>query len=128
MDRFRFNENQSGVISGTILDQDGAPVPLASITDAVLTLYDWETCTGAGSPVAAIINGRHAQDVKNANNVVIHATTGVFTWSVQALDNPIVTERRQIERHRALLVVTATVPTIPYECEIEVINLRLSAS
>ncbi|MCP4200655.1 MAG: hypothetical protein GY769_01815 [bacterium] len=66
----------------TIRDADGVAIPLAQLTTIALTLYN----------VAdnSIINSRDAQDVKNTNNVTIHATSGLLTWLIQEADNPIV--------------------------------------
>ncbi len=133
MDRYRFNEGSSGTISGTILDPQTSPeaVPLASLTSATLTLFDLNT-VDLGSPISGIINDRHQQDVLNANDVEI--TDGAFIWSVQSADTVILTERRQVERHRALFTFTWGISSSPsvspqeyrtstYECEIEVANL-----
>jgi hypothetical protein len=59
---------------------DGTAVPLADISTAVLTVED---STGA------VINGRAAQNVKNANNVTIHATSGLVTWAMQVADSTV---------------------------------------
>lgn len=124
MDRFRCQEASSFVISGTILDQASTPVPLASISAATLTLYDIDTYDASGSPIDGIINSRNAQDIRNAHDVEIHATSGLFTWTMEPDDNPIITSRRQVERHRALFTFTWTGGSFNYECEIEVVNRR----
>lgn len=124
MDRFRFTELSSGAIEFDIKDQDGAAVPAASLTAATLTLHDLETYDpGSGSPVVGIINSRDHQDVLN-NNRVSEDSSGHVIWSVQPDDNPIITARRQLERHRAKFYFEWASGSFNYECELEVLNLR----
>jgi hypothetical protein len=99
--RIRLNEHSSRTVTFYLKDNAGVVVPLADIDEAELTLYDVETFVYGASPAEGIINNRDAQNVLNANNVTIHATSGLVTWAMQPDDNPIVTARRQIERHRA---------------------------
>lgn len=74
------------------------PIPLLQISTIVLTFYDRRTNT--------IINSRTAQDVKNANNCTVHATTGLLTWSMQVADTTLVTTadfaEDETEEHCAL--------------------------
>ncbi len=80
------------------------------------------------SPVVGIINGRDAQDVKNANDVDVADTTGVVVWSAQPEDNVIGTSRKQIERHRARFIGrTTNGAKVGYQMEFEVVNLRETA-
>lgn len=123
MDRIRCTENSTKVVTFTILDQAGDPVPSASLTAATLTLFDLQSGTG-GSPAIGVLNSRDGQDIKNAHNVTIHATSGLVTWTMQPADNIIVTERRQVERHRAMFTFTWSGGSFDYEFEIEVVNLR----
>lgn len=124
--RFRFDEQSSGTIEGDIVDANEDPVPAASLTAAELTLFDWDTGAGGGSPQPGIINDRNAQDVLNTNNVTIDSE-GHFIWSVQPDDNVIVTARRQIERHRAMFYFAWATGEFRFECELDVVNLRLQA-
>lgn len=108
----------------TLTDESGAVIPLANLSTAQLTLYDLETRDPAGSPATGVINSRDLQDVKNANNVTIHATNGTVTWSMQPADNPIVTDRRQVEIHRAeFRFVTTGGAEVNRHYQIEVRNL-----
>lgn len=66
--------------TATIVDEDNVAIPLASLTTLTLTVVN--TRTGAA------VNGRDRQNVLNANNVTVHATSGLVTWSIQALDLP----------------------------------------
>lgn len=99
---FRFEldlapERTSGVITFTVEDESGSPVALAAVTTFTLTLYDRDT--------RQIINSRQNQNVLNANNVTMHATSGLVTWTVQPADMACVSERAQ-EIHVALFVIT----------------------
>lgn len=131
MDRFRFNEQSSGIIEGDIVDEQDLPVTADRLTEATLTLYDLETGSLTTSPIAGVINSRLEQDAKDANDVALDAgspaTDGHFVWSVQPEDNIIVTPRRQVERHRAVFRFVWATGQFPYECEIEVVNLRMLA-
>lgn len=128
IERFRFDEQSSGSIEGDILDSEGSAVAAASLTTAELTLFDWDTGAAGGSvsPRDGIINSRDGQDIKNANNVTIDSA-GHFLWEIQPEDNIIVTARRQIERHRAMFLFTWADGEFRFECELDVVNLRLQA-
>lgn len=123
MDRFRFTEKSSGGIDFAIKDQDDVAVPAASLTAATLTLHDLDTYEPDSSPAVGIINSRDAQDILNANDVTIDSS-GHVIWSVRPEDNPIVTRRRQLERHRAKFQFVWATGAFNYECELEVLNLR----
>jgi len=127
--RFRCNELTSRRIRFTIKDADGAAVPFAALLNAELTLIDLDTGSGwnGGSPRPGVINSRDQQDVLNANNVTIHSTSGLVTWLVQADDNPIITQRRQVERHLAMFLFAWADGEFRFECELDVNNLRLQA-
>lgn len=125
IDRIRVNEQSSKTITFTLKDNAGAAVPLSAIDTATLTLYDMDTGTPGASPTTGIINGRDAQNIKNAHDVTIAATSGLITWELQPEDSVIVTARRQVERHRAeFLFVATSGATLDYQLEIEVVNLR----
>lgn len=135
--RLRFSELTSSRIVGTILDRSGNLISGAALSAATLTLYDLLTATG-GSPDPSIINGRDAQDVLGVgsppeqNGVTIYdspqtdtdGSTYNFEWLLSPEDNVIVTERRQIERHRAMFHFVWPDGEMRAEFEIEVVNLR----
>jgi len=127
INRVRANEASSKTVTFTIQNQDGTAVPLAELVAATLTLYDLETYVPNGSPVVGIINSRDDQDVLNANDVTIHATSGLLTWVMAPEDNVIVTAKRQMERHRAEFHLVSVGGSFDFEFEIEVVNLRKAA-
>ena len=57
-------------------------IPSADLSSLTLTLYN--------EADASIINGRSELNVKDANNVTVHATSGLLTWTMQPDDNVIV--------------------------------------
>jgi hypothetical protein len=66
----------------TLVAPDDTPIPAAQLSTLTLTLYTVDD--------GSIINSRDGQDVKDANNGTLHATSGLFTWQAQSADNPIV--------------------------------------
>lgn len=79
-------------------DETGVAVELADISALTLTLRDKLTRT--------IINSRTAQNVLNTNNVTVHATSGLVTWSIQALDVTPVNRNQPYAEHIAEFNVT----------------------
>jgi hypothetical protein len=130
--RERFTEGSSGFIRGQSVDQAGDPMDVGVLTAATLTLYDMET--------GEILNDRDAQSLlsggspETGTNDVTFEADGYFRWDLQAGvpgaspedlgDNPIVTSRRQVERHRAMFRFVWTGGAFNYEVELEVVNLR----
>lgn len=75
-------EGSSPTLTFTLVDDTGTPIALSNINS--LTLYQWID-QGGGKP-GKTINSRNAQDVKNAHNVTVDATSGLVTWSLQPAD------------------------------------------
>lgn len=121
--RLRVSERSTQEIAFDILNQAEESVPASSLSTATLTLYDVDTYVPDASPIVGIINGRDGVDVLNAHGVTIDAD-GHVVWTMDPADNPIVTERRQIERHRAQFHFTWSGGAFHQEIEIEVENLR----
>mgnify|MGYP001591915789 CR=1 FL=1 len=93
-ERIDTSEGTRGTYTATLEKPNGDPIALADLSTLTLTLKD----RYAGS----VINSRNAQNVLNMNNVTFHATTGLLTWDIQALDNPIVSaDRKGPELHIA---------------------------
>ena len=85
------NERVTSFYTTTLTDQDGVVIPAANLTTLTLTFYNRDSL--------AIINGRNAQPVLNINNVTIHATSGLLTWTMQPADNLIVDPTCAYEEH-----------------------------
>jgi len=116
MSVYSVTERTSAQYTATLKDSAGVALALTSIVTAVLTLKDVEA--------ASVINSRTAQDVKNANNVTIHATSGLLTWNIQPADNVIVTTGTEIELHRAVFeIVYATDQKLVHEVYLLVRNV-----
>lgn len=111
-------ERTSGRIISTLVDEDGAPITLASITSLLLTLYDRASGT--------VINSRTNQNVLNANNVTVGAADGLVTWTVLPADMAIVRSGASLEHHIALFVVSWSGGTksFPWQILIPVENLQ----
>jgi hypothetical protein len=81
-----FIEETTGIyrftLNGVLINGSLTPVPASLLDSFTLTLYDKYS--------GEIINNRDGQDILNANNVIVAATSGVVTWSIQSKDNPIV--------------------------------------
>ena len=113
-------EKSSGPrITMTLIDELGAPVPLAAIATATLTIY------ARDEPTQPIINSQSGIDIKNANQGSIHATSGLLTLFLNWPDNTIVNTANDIEWHRVLIQVTYnTSKNLNFEIDIPVRNLN----
>ena len=113
------NELSTFTYESILEDADETPLTLASIDSATLTLYDATT--------GNIINSRDAHDIKNANQVTLHATSGQLTWESVALDSPIEGARvpGEKERHIAQFdIVYATTKRLTHELTLYVEALQ----
>ena len=111
-------EGNSVIYTATLKDAAGVVLTLASIDTITLTLYDVTT--------AGIINSRTAQDVKNTNQVTIHATSGLLTWAALPADMAIVgtPAAGAVETHVALFeCVYSTTKGLNHEVTIYVQQL-----
>lgn len=119
----KFNELSSGVYTATLTDENGDAVPASAINSLKLTLKDVDSGT--------IINSRDRQDVLNTNNVTVHATSGLLTWTIQPADNAIVSASKadgDIERHLAVFeLVFSTTKRQNHRVELEVISFTAFA-
>jgi hypothetical protein len=111
------NEDSSFPLTAQLKDTDGTDLALTDIDTITLTLF--LTRGGASFPAQTIINGRDAEDIKNANEVTISAT-GLLTWAVQPEDTAVINDEIEVcgvvqkmerEVHRALFEWTKTVVT-----------------
>src|SRR5687768_4687906 len=90
---------ETPAVEVTLLDEDGAAVPLAGLSTLTLTYTDTAS--------ALVINSRTAQNVKNANNGTFHATSGLFRWDMQAADTALPSGETQAEYVGVLTVTTS---------------------
>lgn len=112
------NEQTTGSFTAQITGNDGVtPLPLASISTLVLTLYAIK-----GDGTDQIINGRNAQNILNTNNVVV-TVGGALTWTIQIADTTLV-EDLPFERHIALFEWTGAFGAGKQEIVLPIRNLR----
>lgn len=105
-------EGAAPSICMTIQDADDNALPLAGLSTIVLTLY----LKGHSS---TIINSRDNQDVKNMNDVTIHATNGLLTWNLQETDTAYQGNSGIFETHVALFEWTVTTDSRKFKKEVE---------
>ena len=122
---FRTKQNNSAIYTATLKDENGVVIPLVQVGTCALTLYNIDT--PEPTPTSGnIINSRSSQNVKNVNDVTIHATSGLLTWSLQAADNPIIDETKLTELHMARFDFSygSPVKVGSHEVRLRVENLR----
>lgn len=112
-------EQSSGpVMTMTLFDEAGAPVPLAAINAATLTIYAKDE---AGQP---LINAVDHVDIKNTGRGTIHATSGLLTVTLTSADNSISNSAKDLEWHRFLIEITySSTKALKYEIDAPVRNL-----
>ena len=122
---FPCRERTSARYTATLMDETGAAVTLAVIQTLTLTFYvvDKESDGTAGAYDGTIINSRSAQNVLNANNVTVHATSGLVTWLLQPADQVISDTSQAYELHRARFDCTYTTGQAHWEADFLVENL-----
>lgn len=105
--------------TATVVDDDGNPLPAASLTTLTLYLY----VTKADGTYSFIRGAAGVpQNVLNANNVTVDAN-GLVTWSVQVADTTLV-EAVPVEAHVALWTWTwGSTRTGRHELRMNVRNL-----
>lgn len=84
-------------MTATLVDETGAAIPLAGLTTLTLTLYNRDSAT------KDIINSVSAVNVLNTGRGTVHATSGLFTLTLDPNDNTIIDATQDLEWHRALL-------------------------
>jgi hypothetical protein len=80
------HEKQTGSYVHTLKDETEAAVASATINSMTIQVYDEET----KAPIRA------EQSALNANNVTIHATSGLVTWTVQPTDLVVKNQKRDV--------------------------------
>jgi hypothetical protein len=86
-------EATTGLLTFTLVDSDGAGVPVSMLTTLTLTYYDVISGT--------IVNSRNVQNVLNTNDVSI-TTVGspavtTVEWQIQPADTPMVNPDLAVE-------------------------------
>lgn len=95
------DENATFTYTATLLDDAGVAIPLSAIETLKLSLVNRLT--------GEVINSRDQQDVKNANDCTVHATSGLLTWQVQQEDTTFQADlplSRGYEDHIATFLLT----------------------
>jgi len=118
------DEGTTPVYSFQMTDSaDASTIPESSLLTLTLTYYNLVDGT--------IINSRTAQDIKDANDVVV-STAGLVTWGLVVADTAIsdiaITEVGEYEVHRALFQWTytstdSTTKSGKDEIDIRILNL-----
>lgn len=95
---FVVRERATALYQATLKDEAGVVIPSSAIATLTLTLRN--------AADDAIINGRDAQNVLNANGVTVHATSGLLVWTMTPADNAIQDDTLPNELHLALFEFT----------------------
>ena len=113
--QLKVKENASALYSGQLTDLNGDNLQLSDIATLTLTL----TKDSSGE----VINSRNAQNILNANNVVVDSA-GYMTWTIQPADNEVLDDALKFEVHDAVFTWTWGTPvnTKRHELKIEVLN------
>ena len=91
-------EQTTLLITGTLKDETGLPIPLSGLSSLTLTLFAPDV------PSEPIVNGLNGSNVLNdGTRGVVHATNGTVTLTLLAADGTIQLSDRELELHRALL-------------------------
>jgi hypothetical protein len=96
-------ENTTRIYTATLESEEGVPIGASQISAMTLTYYEMST--------GEIVNGRNEQHVLNANNVTVHASSGLLTWTLQPDDTAMLLSDAMQEIHRALFEWSWDVPT-----------------
>lgn len=118
---FLVREKTTDIYTATLVGNDGVtPIPSAALLTLTLLLYviKQDGTSGyirgsAGTP----------QNVLNANNVAVDATSGLLTWTIQTTDTTLV-EVIDWERHIALFQWTTASAAGKHEIVLLVKNIR----
>ena len=96
-------------MTGTLYDAAAtrAVIPKSAVSTITLTLTNAAT--------GNVINSRSAQNVLDANDCSMDATSGAFLWNIQALDTTLEVSTADAEEHNADFTVTGTFIGSPLE-------------
>lgn len=92
-------EATTALYTFTLVNEFDEGVPMGVLGTLIMTYYDLVS--------GALINGRHDQNVLNANDVTVTEVVGpplvtTVTWVIQPADSVIVDDRLELEQHVAL--------------------------
>jgi hypothetical protein len=110
-------EGGSALLSWTLNDELGVPVPLTGLQTLVWTHYNESD--------GAIVNARNAVNIKNLNGGTVQATSGACTLILTPADNVILDSTKRSEWHVAYIKGTynAGAGVVEKEVAIRVVNL-----
>lgn len=91
---FSTDEKSSVVYTATLKDENEAVISSSDVSSLTLSLYSLD------DPDRAVINSRNAQSILNANGGTL-TSLGALTIVLSSLDNVIVDQTRDFERHLA---------------------------
>ena len=122
--KFEVIQGANAQYTAYLKDASGAAITLANMVSLTLTLYDQSSLVQ--------LNSRNAVDALNANDVTVHATSGLLTWDIQPADNTIYDSNLvagRSEVHVAKFVLTYDTDKVAIkEFEISVIKLATSTT
>lgn len=96
-----------------LTDETNTVIASSGISTLTLTLRDATT--------KGIINSRSAQNVLNTNNVTVHATSGLVTWSIQAADTtPLNKEQPYVDHIAEFACTWATTKSMIHKVTIRI--------
>lgn len=90
---FSVIEKTTQQYTASFVDELGVGITSGTLNTLALTLYDKVTGTK--------INSRNQQNTLNANDVAV-SSSGLLTWTMQPIDNAIITDGLSQELHLAL--------------------------
>jgi hypothetical protein len=106
-------ERSNARYTGYLTDETDTVIALAGISTLTLTVRDKLT--------NAVINSRSAQNVLNTNGVTVHATSGLVTWTLTALDTTPLNRNQPFASHIAEFACTwATTKSMVHPVEITI--------
>lgn len=109
----RYNEDSDGPFTAVLTDGSGTAVPGSSLVTLTLKITDIDT----------------KRTIRDTDDILVSATVpvssaGILNIQLSADDNPIITPRRQVERHMLLFKYTWADGQAYLEQEVEVKNLH----
>lgn len=95
----RIDAGTTGEARYTLRDNDGAVIPVASLSTLTMTLRDAKS--------GSIVNSRSAQDVLNTNGVTVDSS-GALVWTIAVADTTLLDSSLESEEHVAEFLFVTT--------------------